>query len=119
MKIMIAPDSYKDALPALDVCKAIQKGALMAMPGAETVLFPLSDGGEGLAEVLAYHVLGERLNVPVQDPLGRPVMSSYFYSAQKQTALIEMAQASGLQLLGEAERNPLKTTTFEIGRAHV
>ncbi len=116
MKILVAPDSFKDALSALEVCKAIQKGAQTALPGAEIVMFPLSDGGEGLAEVLAYHLSGEMISVTVDDPLGRPVNSAYFFSLPKKTALVEMAQASGLQLLKNHERNPLKTSTYGTGQ---
>lgn len=118
MKILIAPDSFKDALPALKVCEAIQRGILTASPNAEVRLFPLADGGEGTAEVLAWHMGGEMKECEVNDPLFRPVRAQFFLlpkGASGKMAFVEMAQASGLQLLSPTERNPLKTSTFGTG----
>jgi len=113
MKILIAPDSFKDALPALQVCEAIREGVLRALPRAEVQLFPLADGGEGTAEVLHWHLGRELVAVAASDPLLRPVEAQYF--SQGKMAVVEMAQASGLQLLRTEERNPLKTSTFGTG----
>ncbi|MBK9017486.1 MAG: glycerate kinase [Saprospiraceae bacterium] len=113
MKILIAPDSFKDALPALAVCEAIRRGVVRAMPGADVQIFPLSDGGEGTAEVLNWHLGGELVEVAVSDPLFRPIEAHYFSFGKM--AFVEMAQASGLQLLRQDERNPLKTSTFGTG----
>lgn len=115
MKILIAPDSFKDALSAPDVCHAIERGVRRALPGAGCVLFPLADGGEGTAEVLAWHLQGKMVKRTVSGPLGNPVEAHYLLSADGRTAFIEMAQASGLQLLAPADRNPLKTSTFGTG----
>lgn len=118
MKILIAPDSFKDALPALKVCEAIRRGILAAAPNAEVRLFPLADGGEGTAEVLAWHLGGEMKECEVNDPLFRPVRAQFFLlpkGASDKMAFVEMAQASGLQLLLPTERNPLKTSTFGTG----
>lgn len=114
MKILIAPDSFKDALSAPEVCIAIQRGILLARPEVETVLFPMADGGEGTAEILAWHLPGEMVACTVAGPLGQPVAAQYFLSGEM--AFIEMAQASGLQLLRPEERNPLKTSTFGTGQ---
>ncbi|MBI5915601.1 MAG: glycerate kinase [Bacteroidetes bacterium] len=114
MKILIAPDSFKDALSAPEVCIAIQRGILLARPEVETVLFPMADGGDGTAEILAWHLPGEMVTCTVADPLLRPVEARYFLSGEM--AFIEMAQASGLQLLRPEERNPLKTSTFGTGQ---
>ncbi|MBI1227432.1 MAG: glycerate kinase [Bacteroidetes bacterium] len=119
MKILIAPDSFKDALPALQVCEAIQQGGLRALPEAQFQVFPLSDGGEGTAQVLAWHLVGELVQVEVKDPLFRPVMAHFFFFQKpdgRKLAFVEMAQASGLQLLASEERNPLKTSTFGTGQ---
>ncbi len=113
MKILIAPDSFKDALSALEVCKAIERGARRSLPTAEVQLFPLADGGEGTAEVLAWHLSGKLVKVKVQDPLLRPVEAQYFSFGKM--AFVEMAEASGLQRLGVGERNPLKTSSFGTG----
>lgn len=118
MKILIAPDSFKDALPALQVCEAIRRGVQRALPDAEVQLFPLADGGEGTSEVLAWHLPGRLVKTTVHDPLMRPVQALYFLAKDGvgvEMAFIEMAQASGLQLLSERERNPLKTSTFGTG----
>ncbi len=115
MKIIVAPDSFKDALSALEVCRAIERGLRRAEPDAEIVLFPLADGGEGTAEVVAWHLNGETVKLNVGNPLRRLVSAQYFLSAEGHTAYIEMAQASGLQLLDIEERNPLKTSSFGTG----
>ncbi len=115
MKILIAPDSFKDALPAPEVCRAIQQGVSSARPDADCILFPLADGGEGTSEILAWHLKGEMIRLKVAGPLGLPVEAHYFLAENGRVAFIEMAQASGLQLLRPEERNPLKTSTYGTG----
>jgi glycerate kinase len=115
MTILVAPDSFKDALPSPEVCKAIGRGLQKARPEATIHLFPMADGGEGTADVLTWHLKGEQVHLMVSDPLHRPVEAHYFLSANGEVAFIEMAQASGLQLLRPEERNPLKTSTFGTG----
>jgi len=115
MKILIACDSFKDALPALEVCTAIEKGLLLANPQFETVVFPMADGGEGTAEVLTYHSNGDWQTLTVHDPLFRPVEAKYGLSVNGQMAFIEMAAASGLQLLTEEERTATQSTTYGTG----
>lgn len=115
MNILIACDSFKDALPALAVCQAIERGLKLAVQSLETTVFPLGDGGEGTAEVLVFHSGGTWRTVQVHDPLFRPVSAAYGLSGDGKTAFIEMAAASGLQLLKPGERNPLKTTTIGTG----
>ncbi|HQU57754.1 MAG: glycerate kinase [Phaeodactylibacter sp.] len=115
MKILIASDSFKDALPALEACQAIARGIQQALPAAEPILFPLADGGEGTADILTYHSRGQRIELEVNDPLFRPVLAAYGLSGDGQTAFIEMAAASGLPLLWTEDRNPLYTTTFGTG----
>ncbi len=115
MKILIATDSFKDALPAIGVCEAIARGIKNVAPDMETILFPLGDGGEGTAEVLTFHTHGQMIDLQVHDPLFRPIKASYGISADGKIAFIEMAQAAGLQLLKPAERNPLQTSTFGVG----
>ena len=115
MKILIAADSFKDALPALEVCRAIARGLRRALPQAELLLFPMADGGEGTAEILTYHSRGERIEKEVNDPLFRPVTAGYGLSGDGKAAFIEMAAASGLPLLKQDERSALKTTTFGTG----
>jgi glycerate kinase len=113
MTILLAPDSFKDALSALEACEALERGVRRALPSATVRLFPLADGGEGTAEVLAWHLKGELVEVTVSDPLFKPIVAHYFSFGK--TAFIEMAQASGLERLSQDERNPLKTSTFGTG----
>ncbi len=115
MKILIATDSFKDALPAIKVCEAIARGIKNAAPDIETILFPLGDGGEGTAEVLTFHAQGQMIDLQVHDPLFRPIKAAYGISADGKIAFIEMAEAAGLQLLKPSERNPLQTSTFGVG----
>jgi glycerate kinase len=115
MNILIACDSFKDALNATAVCQAVQRGLLLANPHFNIRAFPLSDGGEGMAEVLDFHIGLQEQQVPAQDPLGRYITAKYGLSRDRQIAFIEMAQAAGLQLLLPNERNPLKTSTFGVG----
>jgi len=115
MNILIAADSFKDALDATGVCQAIERGILTAMPDASIRCFPLADGGEGAAQILTFHSGGRQIQCQVKDPLFRTVPATYGLSGNGKTAFIEMAQASGLQLLKPEERNPLDTTTFGTG----
>ncbi len=115
MRILIASDSFKDALSATRVCRAIGRGLKKAGHGFSTQLFPLADGGEGTAEILAHHLDGQTRELTVKDPLYRPHTARYLLSRDKQVAFIEMAQAAGLDLLKPAERNPLETTTWGVG----
>ncbi len=115
MKILIAPDKFKDALDAITVCQAIQEGILEANPNTDTVLFPLSDGGEGLASILTFHAKGHSIKIQAHDPLNRLIEAEYGISADGKTAFIEMAQASGLQLLKPEDRNCYYTSTYGTG----
>lgn len=115
MRILVAADSFKDALPAAGVCQALAAGIRRARPDAQVTEFPLSDGGEGAFDVLAHHLALQTIEVETFDPLFRPIRASYGLNAGGDTAFVEMASASGLQLLRPAERNPLRTTTFGAG----
>lgn len=113
MRIVVAPDSFKECLPAGEVAAVIADAARAVLPGADVVECPLSDGGEGLLDVLAAAFGGERMYARVSDPLGRPVQAAYLLSGR--TALVEVAQACGLQLLSRDERNPLLASSRGVG----
>ncbi|NUQ25619.1 MAG: glycerate kinase [Saprospiraceae bacterium] len=115
MQILIACDSFKDALPAFDVCRAIQRGIEMGLPKAKCRIFPMSDGGEGLIDILTYHLGLEQVAVDVCDPLFRKTKAHYNINRNNGIAFIEMAQAAGLELLTPPERNPMFTTTYGVG----
>jgi len=116
MKIIVAPDSFKDSLSAKAVASAIYKGILKVLPKADIVQIPVSDGGEGLLDALVEVLGGERLSIMVKDPLLRSVKAEYGIIENGRTAIIEMARASGLELLKEGERSPLITSTYGTGQ---
>lgn len=118
MNILIACDSFKDALAAPAVCEAIERGLQRAFGtkgSLSTKVFPLADGGEGMAAILHHHLGLRAVEVAVHDALFRPIQATYSISAEGNTAFIEMAQAAGLQLLQAPERNVLKTSTYGVG----
>ncbi|MCK6695423.1 MAG: glycerate kinase [Thermoanaerobaculia bacterium] len=115
MHVLVAADSFKDALSADRVCQALANGIRRAKPDAQVTEFPLSDGGEGAFDVLAHHLALQTVVAETFDPLFRPIRASYGLGAGGRTAFVEMAGASGLQLLRPEERNPLHTTTFGTG----
>ena len=115
MKIVIAPDKFKDALSAREVCKYIEKGINKLDPCIETVLFPVSDGGEGISELLTHHTGGKMVETEVTGPLFQRVTAAYGISGDGKTAYMEMSQASGLQLIPDDKRNCMKTTTAGTG----
>jgi len=115
MNILVACDSFKDALPADAVCRAVAKGLRQNHPDAEIVEMPLSDGGEGLLDVLAPALKLFFIEDRVADPLGRSIKGRYGLSPDG-VAVVEMADASGLQRLSLAERDPRKTSTFGTGQ---
>ncbi len=115
-RICIAPDSFKGALNAEGVAKAIAEGFRTVLPYAEYRLVPMADGGEGTVDAWQSAVKGaRRITATVRDPLGRPVEAAYAYAPDRATAVIEMAAASGLPLLALDERNPLVTSTYGTG----
>jgi glycerate kinase len=115
MNILVACDSFKDALPADAVCRAIARGLAQSHPGAAIAEMPLSDGGEGLLDVLAPPLKLSFIEIMVADPLGRSIKARYGLSPDG-VAVVEMADASGLQRLTLSERDPRATSTFGTGQ---
>ncbi|MFP4175726.1 MAG: glycerate kinase [Candidatus Brocadiia bacterium] len=115
MKIVIAPDSFKETLSAPEVAEALKKGVIDASPQAEVVMVPLGDGGEGTTDAVVVAAGGSFRSVEVPDPLGHPVRARFGLIENGTTAVLEMAAASGLDLLGPSERNPLQTSTKGTG----
>jgi glycerate kinase len=110
---LVAPDSFKGTLKAGEVAEAIGSG--LRRGGADADLCPLADGGEGTMEVLVRALGGDYRAAVVHDPLGREIEASFALLADGQTAVVEVAQASGLSLLNEVERDPLRATTAGVG----
>ncbi len=113
MKIVIAPDKFKGSLTSMEIIRIIKESALQHFKDAEVVEVPVADGGDGTVEALVYATGGEIKKTTATDPLGRQV--ECFYGDAKGTAVIGMAQCSGLALLSNSERNPLETSSKGTG----
>jgi glycerate kinase len=115
MKIVIAPDSYKESLTALEVATAIEAGFREVFPDAEYLKLAMADGGEGTVATMVAATGGTTVEVVVTGPLGEPVAACFGLTGDGKTAIIEMAAASGLALVAPALRNPWITTTYGTG----
>ncbi|HKS32133.1 MAG TPA: glycerate kinase [Enterobacteriaceae bacterium] len=115
MKIVIAPDSYKESLSALEVATAIEQGFSEIFPDAEYLKIPVADGGEGTVEAMVEATEGRIVRIAVTGPLGEQVEGFYGLSGDEKSAFIEMAAASGLELVPQNQRDPLKTTSWGTG----
>ncbi|MCM2590079.1 glycerate kinase [Rossellomorea marisflavi] len=115
MKIVIAPDSFKESMTALEAAKSIEKGMKAVFPDAEYQLLPMADGGEGTVQSLVDATGGTIRERSVTGPLGETVQAFFGILGNGKTAVIEMAAASGLHLVEPAKRNPLLTTSRGTG----
>ncbi|MES0385041.1 MAG: glycerate kinase [Hyphomicrobium sp.] len=115
MKIVIAPDSFKENLTSLEVASEIETGLKRVWPDAEYVKVPMADGGEGTVQSLVDATGGQIITCEVTGPLGDKVQASYGLLGDATIAVIEMAEASGLPLVPKDQRDPLRATTFGTG----
>lgn len=115
MKIIIAPDSFKGSLTALEVAQAISEGIRRVVLDAEIDRVPMADGGEGTVQALVDATGGQIITEKVCDPLGSQIEAEFGILGDGKTAVIEMATASGLPLVPEDKRNPMFTTTYGTG----
>lgn len=115
MKVLICPDSFKDCLSARQVAAHIAAGIRSVNPGMSIETLPLADGGEGTVNVLVDATDGRIIKVKVHDPLMRITESCFGMLGDRETAVIEMAAASGLEMLKPVERNPWITSTYGTG----
>lgn len=117
-KIVVASDSFKGSLTSLQVADAIEAGIHLELPDVQVVKVPVADGGEGTMQTLVDTLHGEYVTCQVYDPLMRTITSSYGIIRQKgkDTAIIDMASASGITLISEKERDPFITTTYGTGQ---
>lgn len=117
MRIIVAPQEFKGSLTAIEAARAIASGVRAALPGAEIVEVPMSDGGPGLVDAMLAARSGERIETDVHDPLMRPIRAVWALLSgdEPRTAAIEMAAASGLVLLQPTERDPLVASTYGTG----
>lgn len=114
-KIIIAPDSFKGSLSAIEVADAIEKGIHNILPNCTIVKIPIADGGEGTMNTLVSAMKGKKIKVNVHDPIMRTIDAEYGLVNNNKTAVIEMAIASGITLLSKQEQNPIATTTYGTG----
>jgi glycerate 2-kinase len=116
LNILIATDKFKDSQTAFQICEGLKKGILKTFPKAICETLPLADGGEGTLETLQIVLGGEFITCEVQDPLFRKIQAKYLWISSTRTAIVEMARASGIELLRQEERNALITSTFGTGQ---
>lgn len=114
-KIVIAPDSFKESLTAMEAARAIERGMRRVFPDAEIFKVPMADGGEGTVQAMVDATNGKRLAKTVTGPMGEPVRGFIGLTGDGKTAIIEMAAAAGLHLVPAGQRNPLATTTYGVG----
>ncbi|CAI1681205.1 Glycerate kinase [Serratia quinivorans] len=114
-KVVIAPDSFKESLSAMEVAEAIERGFRQVYPQVQYVKLPMADGGEGTVDSMVAATGGEIVRVEVTGPLGQPVSAFYGLLGVGETAVIEMAAASGLHLAPKERRDPRITTSYGTG----
>jgi glycerate 2-kinase len=115
IKILIAPDSFRGSLCSSEVAGYLSKGIHKVFPDARIVTIPLADGGEGTVDSIVSATKGRYINVKVHDPLMRPIHSRFGITGDGKTAVIEMAAASGVELLAPAEKSPWHTSSYGTG----
>ncbi len=116
MKIVLAPDSFKESMTATEAVAAMRAGVASVFPDAECVGVPMADGGEGTVDAVVDALHGRHVEVEVLDPLGRTITARYGYVPLRQLAVIEMAAASGLELIPPDQRDVLRASTFGVGQ---
>jgi glycerate 2-kinase len=115
MKVIVAPDKFKGSITSVEVCNAIKAGIHNYNADIDVQIFPMADGGDGFAAVMKYYLQTDTIPCNTVDPLHRAMVASYEWQPNTQTAIIEMAAASGMVLLQAAERNPMHTSTLGTG----
>ena len=115
MHILIAPNAFKNSLSAGEVASAIETGLITSQLKCTTECFPIADGGDGTGELIVQKCGGEMMNVMVHDPLGGKINASFGLIENGHTAIIEMANASGIRLLKPDELNPLEASSLGTG----
>ncbi|MDU7360094.1 MAG: glycerate kinase [Propionibacteriaceae bacterium] len=113
--IICAPDSFKESMTAAEAAEAMERGIRRALGSCESFLVPLADGGEGTGEALRVALGGELVDVQCHDALSRPIAANIVHVPGRRLAVVEMAAAAGLELLGRDERDARSTTTYGVG----
>lgn len=115
MKIVLAPDKFKNSLTGLEFCNAVERGIRTIIPTCDIVKLPLADGGDGTIAVVNYYLAGKVVKLKVSNPFFKPVEASYLHASSTKTAFIEMAEASGVKLLNPELLDCKNATTFGTG----
>ena len=116
MKIVLAPDSFKESMTATEAVAAMSAGVQQVLPDAECIGVPMADGGEGTVDAVVDALHGQHIEAQVSGPLGATITARYGYIPLRQLAVIEMAAASGLELVPPDERDVLRASTFGVGQ---
>ena len=116
MKFVLATDSFKESITSTQACDVMEKAIKKIKNDAEVVKVPMADGGEGTVEALVNSTGGVFVETEVLNPLGEKIKASYGILGNKETAVIEMAKASGIEIIKREDRNPLITTTYGTGQ---
>ncbi|MCA1060283.1 glycerate kinase [Rossellomorea aquimaris] len=116
MKVVIAPDSFKGSMTAIEAASAIEEGVKRAHPGIKTVSMPMADGGEGTMTCLVQTTGGHYEEVSVNGPLGNTVNATFGCLGHSSTCVIEMAEASGIALVDKSNLNPMEASTYGTGQ---
>jgi glycerate kinase len=115
-RVLLAPDSFKGSLSAIQFCEIATQVIQSIQPNATVISRPMSDGGEGFVDSFVFAGLAEKQTLWTANALGRKTKAAFAWQADTQTAIIEMAQASGLPQIRQEERNPLQTHTYGTGQ---
>ena len=116
LKILVAPNAFKESLSAIDAARSIAKGVRRGLPNARITEVPIADGGDGTLEAVISGTGGRILRTRVTGPLGNRITAEYGITGDGETAVIEMSRASGLALVPPARRNPMSTTSYGTGQ---
>ncbi len=115
MRILISPNAMKGSLTAFQFANAIAEGLMIANPDLQVDILPIADGGDGTADILVNYLKGEYICASVHDPIGRILESRFGWIEERKTAIIELADASGMKLIAPEERNPMKASSYGTG----
>ncbi len=116
LKFALAPDSFKESMSSKEACDAMERGIKKVIDDAECIKIPMADGGEGTLEALVEATNGKIYDVEVMSPLMEKITAYFGILGNSNTAVIEMASASGIMLVSKEKRNPLITTTYGTGQ---
>lgn len=115
MKFVLAPDSFKESMTARQAVEAMERGVRTVFPDADCVRAPMADGGEGTTEALVDALGGLLVQVGAHDALGRPITATYGFVPDESLAIVEVAAAAGIDLVGPTERDPMRASSYGVG----